>query len=285
MTTTSLDDIFNTPAETKTEAPQKSEPAPQVAEPVQAEAVEPSQPVGTGDKNAGPPPADEEPSDVHGLRAALRAERQKRQESGTKLTDYEKRLAAREKELAERDAKVKEYEATVARFQQPPQVAQPQQQYQPQIPDPLLDPEGAFRFQEQAREREMFHLRTEISQEMFRSQRPDYDEVEKIFIDEAKKNPYLIEQLRKAPMPARFAYEEGQRAKLRREIGDDPAAYRAKLRKELEDELLSKTDVANPKTQTTVQAPPTSLAGVTSATPRDTRKVWNGPTPLEDILK
>ena len=105
-------------------------------------------------------------------KAALLAERQKRQE-----------LAARVEGL-ERDKK---------------------------RPDPEQDPEGAAEFERREKADAAFKDRVAMSQEVMRDAHADYDEVEAVFMEAAENNRDLQTQLFNHPFPARFAYQQGQK--------------------------------------------------------------------------
>lgn len=289
---TTLDSLFDdkkpetvtpsSPAET-----QRTEPEPEARQEAPAP-VEVRGHEGKGeDQDAPPASTEQEPSDVAGLKNALQAERRKRQES--------------QKQLTEREQKLKDYEAliagTVSRINpQSQQETKPQDKAAPQIPDPWTDPEGAFRYQQEQVQKALFKDRTEISQELMRTKHSDYDDVEKVFIEECKADPQLAQKLRTSSFPARFAYEQGKRIMALREIGPDPTAYKAKLEAEFRAKLAeeaAKTEPApvaspapakQPASVAQPPAPPPSLAGVTSAGPRKVTQKFEGPTPLDRIL-
>lgn len=215
--------------------------------------------------DAGPPPGSDE-NDQSALvpRKALIEERRKRQ-------DFEKKVA--------------EFEARFAQLSHPQPV--PQQPYQaPQPPDPWTDPEGALAFERQQRELQLYETRVLLSEEMM-SQKPDYEDAKRVFIEAANADPNLAQQLVRHPLPAKFVYEQGKRLAAMREIGPDPAAYREQLRQQLRDELLTEMQTQPQSFQSsTPRAPaPKSLAGNTSAQPRDPKgRYASGPASLEELL-
>lgn len=268
--------VADTPAEP--EAADAKEPATSKGEKTPADAAKSAE----GDDV---PPASSQDKDQRNVPVkALEDERRKRQEAEKARKELEARIAELERLAAPQ-----------------PQQATPQQdqqkQQQPQnpqaAPDPWSDPEGYAAYQRELQEQMLFETRVTLGQDMMRLNNPDYDEVEAVFAEEAQQNPYLIEQLRRAHNPAKYAYEQGKRLKLMREIGTDPDAYR----KRIEEELRAKLAAEMPQTSPSAAAapapapkkappPPTSLAGVPSAAPRDASKVkWDGPTPLDDILR
>ena len=117
-----------------------------------------------------------------------------------------------------------------------------------------------------------------------RSQHDDYDEAEAAFIEAANKNPALWAELRSHSVPAQFAYEMGRKFKAMQELGDDPTKWEEKIRAKVLAELKAQNGTPDP-TQPAAP-PPGSLAEVPSATNRGTDTApWDGPAPLEDILK
>jgi hypothetical protein len=62
------------------------------------------------------------------------------------------------------------------------------------------------------------------------------------FVQAMRSNPALQAQLYQQPDPYAWAAKQVEVMKLQREIGDDPAAYRAKLRAEIEAEMNAATD-------------------------------------------
>lgn len=241
------------------------------AAPEQGQAAPVSEPVPTGDTTA--PPAGVQPSTDKQTpqeaplipRAAYEDERRKRQEREREAEDYKRRL-----------------DEAMRQIQQAGRPTQPEAQ-----PDWLIEPEKAAQRQQEAFERQMFETRVHLSQEMMRSAKPDYEEMEQAFADEALKDPSLQAQLLRHPAPAKFAYEMGRRIKLMREIGDDPSAYRARL----EQEILSQYGIT-PKGAAPAVAQrqpvnaPKSLASVTSAPNRDASGRFAAPRhkSLDDIL-
>lgn len=83
---------------------------------------------------------------------------------------------------------------------------------------------------------EMLKTRISISEDMARSQFQDYDEKASYFMEMAKKTPALVEDMRNAISPARFAYETAKRQMLVDKLGD-PDAYEAGIRQQVRTEL------------------------------------------------
>jgi hypothetical protein len=199
-------------------------------------------------------------------RKALIEERRKRQ-------DYEKKMA--------------EFEAKLAELSKPQPQPQHPRQAPPPPPDPWTDPEGAMAYERQQRAMELYETRVILSEELM-SQKPDYNDAKRVFIEAANADPSLAQKLVRHPMPAKFVYEEGKRLAALREIGPDPAAYRESLRQQLMEELRAEMGVQSSPVSQAPKAPaPKSLAGTTSAVPRDPHGRYaprNGPASLEDLL-
>lgn len=243
------------------------------SEPVQQKAESEQQPIEadaeaeTGDKEieAAPPAVsnvkDEGP---HVPRKALEDERRKRQEL--------------ERQIAELTGK------STQQTQQPQQQPQPSQQRQfPQRPDPWTDPEGAAAYDQMMFQHQLFETRVITSKELMRTVKPDFDEMEKIFIEAASADPWLEQQLVQHPMPAKFAYEQGRKLKLMREIGDDPAAYEQRLREKWEAERAGQQQAP---VVPAAPAAPKSLANTASTQPRLKNGQFAGSerASLDDIL-
>ncbi len=258
------DDLETLLGEGAGQQPAVEQQAPQV----EAEApVEPQQetvPAATAEPTSGPAPLIED-GEKSALVAQAKDERRKRQDLERQVADL------------------------TQRFQQFSQ--QPQQQRQPELPqqaperpDPFTDPVGAFEWQQQQFEDRLFNASVLMSRAMV-SKEPDFEAAESAFFEAAKANPMLHAQLRSHPMPAQFAYEEGRKLLAQREIGADPAAYRAKLEAEIRAQLQAELGQTKPaQAQTPKASAPKSLAGTPSAQPRDPRGRFSGPASLDEIL-
>lgn len=184
----------------------------------------------------------------------LKSEREKRQEQARLREDAEKRA----NEHAER---IKDLERRLQAAQQPaPQYQQPvQQQPQPKRPDVWTDPEGALAYDRQqilAQQRfDVFETRVAMSEELM-SSKPDFQQMKDVFIEAARSNPMLAQQMANHPLPAKFAYDEGKKLAAMQEVGTDINAYR----KRIEDEIRAKV-VEELKTGTTATAQPQKFPG------------------------
>lgn len=139
-------------------------------------------------------------------------------------------------------------------------------------PDVYGDPEGAFshlekQFADQL-EQQTQSVRLEMSQEMMRIVKDDYDELESEFIDMARDNPALIQELNQASNPAKFAYETATKAREAAEL-KDVDTYKAQLkaaaRAEVEAELKKEAEEAAKKDAEKAAAATTSIANERSS--------------------
>ena len=240
---------------------------------------------------------DDLPSDVVGLRAALkdtrRKARERKLELDARVPAIEAKLAAKEREAAELDAAARQLWGQLQQYH-------PQNQ-RPEPPDPLLDPAGAVAHEraqmvEALRERDakydyaLYMARVVPSQRMMREKHADYEEMEAVFAEAAKAQPHLWQQIRQQEFPAEFAYQVGKEMKQRQEI-----AAAGSFDKWLEQKVAEKVAAATPPAPQVPTVPtnglapkappPQSLARVPSVTPRTASKAYQGPTPLTDLYK
>lgn len=247
------------------------EPAPDIQEPEQP-AVEPEEPEATAQpENAdadgvtdtegekpGEEPASEPPSD--------KAKADKI-EPGEPATIPKARLDA---EIAKR----KDLEERLSRLEG-------KDGEKPEKPDILEDPEGY----EQYLDTKLFTERCAISEELVKSSvgEQEYQKAYEAFEAAVSENPALGYQLRQAPNPAKFAYEQGRKHQFLAEIGNDPAAYKEKLKAELVAEIKAELTAEKPDETPAKPSPPKSLATKPSG-PTSPGPGWQGPTPLEELL-
>jgi hypothetical protein len=189
--------------------------------------------------DGGAPTAPE--NDKHVPLAALEAERRGRQDWKEKAIRYEEELKA----LRERTAPA-------------------QSQQQPQQLDPI----------QQVRQ-EMLNERFNMSEMVARGKYADLDDVVETFKQACQTNPALGMALQQSANPYEYAYREGKRLQLLKEVGDDPAAYRAKVEAEIRAQLQPQTPAG--------MTLPASLAGARSAATRSA-PAFTGPTPLGSVF-
>jgi hypothetical protein len=187
--------------------------------------------------------------------------------------DHKERAARLEGELAELRRQFDEAKRTA---QQPP----PQYQPPPQPLDPVQDPAGFMERVQQVALNERLNtsellLRKEIGPEAVDAAISEFKEA-------AKGDPSLFQKLYQQADPYGWMAKQVEVMKMQREIGSDPAAYKAKLRAEWEAERAAAAEVPPPVSPAARLAP--SLANARSAAPRATG-AWAGPTPMEDILR
>lgn len=295
----SLEDLYaDKPSRSSTPA-RAEEPAPVVerAEPEPAKPVEEPAKPAKADKAASADDDEPEPNDVTGLKAALKATRQKAREKGTKADEYERRAQEFERKFTEADGAAREL---YARVQQGGQ-----QNQRPAPPDANLDPGAALAYQEQTwaarlqavevkAEHDAYMARVVASQRILKKDPDfaDYDAMEVLFKSAADADPRLWQEIRRHEFPAEYAYNVGKQVKQNQEI---QAA--GSFDKYIEQKVAEKLAAAVPATPTvpTSQSnltpaaprapPPQSLARVPSVTPRNQGKSFNGPTPLTDLYK
>ena len=256
----SLDDVMNPETPVPPEEVKPETPPDEPKEPVETPDAEAAKADGEqeetpkGDEKPDETPASDDPKDEAKPEptvpvSALQDERRKRQELANRLSAIE------------------------------------QQQAQAARPDPELDPEGAADFDRQQNAQSAFKLRVDMSQVMMRKLHDDYDEVEAIFMEEAANNPALQTQLASHPMPADFAYTEGQRLQKLKEMGDDPVAYieqvKAEATKAAKEAVIAEMKKA--QDDAAKAALPESLAEAPSASEKEANK-WSGPKPLKDLI-
>lgn len=155
---TNLDELFEEPKPDTVEDTGETETAEQAEPETETPKEEPES----------APPADEESKEIVGIKAALNAERKKRQELEEKL-----------------------------RAQQEPE----------KIPDPVEDPEGYAAHLEFKQVAASYQLRAEISRSFMAEMKPDYAEKEAVFLELANTRPDLIAKIQSHPNPAKFAYD------------------------------------------------------------------------------
>lgn len=122
---------------------------------------------------------------------------------------------------------------------------------------------------------EMLNERFNVSEMVARQKYEDLDSVVAVFQEAARANPALAMALHQQVNPYEFAYREGKRIQLLKEVGDDPAAYRAKVEAEVREQLQK----ANPAALNL----PASLAGARSTASRSA-PAFTGPAPLSSLF-
>jgi hypothetical protein len=144
--------------------------------------------------------------------------------------------------------------------------------------DPSQDPQG---FVAEIERRQINH-HLNVSEMMMRKEIGDeaVDALVSEFRGLAKSDPSLSAKLYAQPHPFEFARKYVETAKMQREIGDDPSAYKARLRAEWEAEQASTAPA--PRVSPAAGMAP-SLATARSVAARSA-PAFSGPPPLEDIV-
>jgi hypothetical protein len=119
----------------------------------------------------------------------------------------------------------------------------PEQKKQEEVPDVFVDPNAFTQHLKEHTTKEIAKHRRELSQDLLREAKPDYDEKVSKFVEAVKTRPDLIDQMNASLNPARFAYDFGKaeldreaKLKLVDEIGD-PVAYKERMKQEIIAEL------------------------------------------------
>lgn len=266
--------------------PENAPPVPEVDSPPGAqehERKEPEKdpaasPEGTQPAKPEGEPEPEAPDGRHVPLRALEAERKQRQ-------DWKDRAARAE---AERDALMRQLEE--AKKAPPP--APPQQQQQAPQPPPLPDPEtnpagyiaALIEHNNREAQRMIVEERFGVSETLLRQRIGDAetDAVVAEFKAAAEADPLLMQQLHRQRDPFGYAHQTVQRIRALREVGDDPAAYKARLRAEWEAEMAGQQQPPPAAPALPPRAP--SLARVNGSAGRAAPD-FTGPPPMEDILR
>lgn len=136
--------------------------------------------------------------------------------------------------------------------------------------DLFEDPEGYQRNVEETINRARVEDRIAMSREIFAALKDDYEAAETAFIDYAKQNPQLINDMLASAVPAKFAYEQGKKLLEYQEIKNfDPAAYKSKLREELRAELMAEQQQQQQAKQAKVANLTPSLAAIQTKSAKD----------------
>jgi len=203
-------------------------------------------------------------------RRAYEDERRKRQ-------DWKERAARLEGELA---AYRKQQEEAQRRAAAPPQ---PAPTYQPP-PDPAVDPRGFAQHLVQQQQAALLNERLNNSEMMLREKIGDQKLSEYVeeFRGMAEADPTLFSKLYSQPHPYNWLTREVERQRTLRDVGDDPAAFRAKIEAEARAKWEAEAKAAPPPVSPAAGLQP-SLATARSVAGR-TVGAWSGEPSLEDVL-
>jgi hypothetical protein len=232
----------------------------------EAAAAAPAKPAEPAAKVAEPDDAEPpEPREGEALvpRRAYEDERHKRQDWKARAVEAETQRADLQRQLAE--------------AKQPPATAQPPPVLQPI--DPAVDPQGyANRVQGM-----MVNERLNLS-EMLVTKELGAEKVAEIsgeFKEAAKADPSLFQKLYAQPHPYEWASKQVERMRMQKEIGDDPAAYRARIIAEHVAAAGNGAAATVPVSPAAGMAP--SLASARSVAGRS-EPAYSGPLAMDDIL-
>lgn len=222
------------PSEVKAEAPAKVETTPEKVE--------------DGDDGSSKQYRDPETGRFVPL-TELKTERAKRQEEARLRSEAEMRAARAE-------AAVEEARRLWALQQQPQQHFQ-QQQPEQQSEDFWTDPNRFLASQLQAHEqriraemaRERLLERIADSREQMMATHKDYEDLERVFVENAQSSPGLLHAMAQARNPAKFAYESAKRMKFLADVGSEPDGYVQRIREEERKKVLEELKLGPPQTQ------------------------------------
>lgn len=161
----------------------------------------------------------------------------------------------------------------------------PQPQYMPPPPDPAVDPIGALRYVQMENQRAILNERLNNSEAHLRDKLGD----EKVnayvaeFQQAAQADPSLWGKLYSQASPYSWMSREMDRQRTLRDVGDDPAAYRARIAAEERAKWEAERAAAPPPVSPAAGLPP-SLATARSVAGR-TSPAWQGETSLDDVVR
>lgn len=164
------------------------------------------------------------------------------------------------------------------------QLAALQQNAQPQEKKTFWDdPEGVLQQFQQQVQTVALRTRLDTSEAIARQRYQDFDQNVQLFGELMQATPGLREQMLNSHDPAEFAYRAGKAAKEFREIGNIEE-YRARVAKEERARIEAEFRQKYEQNQRKAQELPPSLSE-TSARPAPNRAVYNGPVPLDEIVR
>ena len=211
----------------------------------------------TGDRTDSTPESSDDDSGLTGSELghykAYKAERSKRQEEQAKREELERKLAEAQKEPEK-------------------------------TPDVLDDPEGFQHHMDQKFLAVELNARIRTSQALMRREHKDYDEKEQAFLEMAKDDPSLLQQMQSHDLPAEFVYNTVVKHErfekfdnfddaLKEAIEKERSDIEKRVREELDKEYQEKFGKLS-------KLPPSGASG--SSVADDAAATT--PTPLKDIL-
>jgi hypothetical protein len=274
MANQELESFLKGETATVTEAPPEAPQA--AAEPPAPKPEAKPEPAAKADKAK--PEADEDtdpPEPLEGEpvipRRAYEDERRKRQDWKARAVQAETRHQESQRQLEE---------ATRRATAPPPQ---PQAPPQPP-PDPVTDPRGYAQYVEQREAQRELNARLNNSEMYIRDKVGDEKLSEYVneFRQLANADPTLFGKLYSQPHPYAWLTREVDRLRLVRDIGDDPAAFKARIEAEARAKWEQEAKAAQPAPSPAAGMQP-SLGTARSVAGR-TAGAWTGEPSLEDVL-
>lgn len=148
------------------------------------------------------------------------------------------------------------------------------------------DPDGWLKSQQAALKAEAARSQVsttlKVSEMLARSRYQDFDAAIAVFAELAGQTPGIGEQMLASADPAEFAYRTGKNHKELREAGSLDA-LKARIEKEARIKIEAEFKEQAEKRAAERAALPPSLSDARGTLVN--KPVWNGPTPLDDILK
>lgn len=158
------------------------------------------------------------------------------------------------------------------------EASQPRQQ-EPPAPDVFEDPEGYQKHVTTAAQRAI--LSSNLKMSRFMAERDFGAESVEAMMNFYNDNPQQTQAFLDSPSPFHAAMEQYNSARVAKEIGTDPVAYRAKLEAEIRGKLEAEMVAKQARDAAGKFAP--SMANVTG-TGGGPKSTWNGPTPLGSLF-
>jgi hypothetical protein len=175
-------------------------------------------------------------------------------------------------------ARADELNRQLEAIRRPPEQPQPQPQYQPVPLDPVNNPQGFIAHMQ----REALNDRLNLSEMMLRKE-IGAEAVSALVADfkqAAAQNPMLERQLQQQVHPYEWVRQQVEMIRLHRDVGDDPAAYRARVI--AEERAKWEAEQQGPRVSPAAGLPP-SLANARSVAGRTT-STFTGPPTMDAIL-
>jgi len=152
-----------------------------------------------------------------------------------------------------------------------------QKEAQP-APDPLEDPEGAYRTLQQTVDQRLLNERLNMSEMMHRQAKGDQavDAAVEAWVEAVRQNPAMQQQAMQQRDPYGHVLKWHEQQTQIAEIGNLDE-WKARTREALKAELMAEIKATQPIQQ------PTDMSDVPSKPPGT--RGYSGPTPLDDLLK